>query len=117
VTETVGGLPGITVELDTERLSRLMSREVAAQLAALLPRDTAELWAALCQQAHREQQRVAAMVDITCPHKDQCPYKLDILAGLEAGGDVHEPPDSADGDAAPTAVDPVARDEPDGMAG
>jgi hypothetical protein len=117
VTDTVGGLPGITIEVDVERLSRLMSQEVAVQLAALFPKDTAELWAALCTQAHREQQRIAAMVDITCPHKDQCPYKLDILAGIEAGGDMHEPSDGQTDDAAPASVDSPPRDEPDGVAG
>jgi hypothetical protein len=110
-------MPGITVELDTERLSQLMSKEVAAQLAALFPRDTADLWAALCTQAHREQQRIAAMVDITCPHKDQCPYKLDILAGIRAGGENDGLPDGEAGDAAPAPVDAAPGDKRDGMAG
>jgi hypothetical protein len=117
VTETVGGLPGITVEVDVQRLGQLVSKQVAAQLAALFPRDTAEFWAALCTQAHREQQRVAAMVDITCPHKDACPYKLDILAGIEAGGEPSEPADRAAGDAASEPMDTAAGDERDGLAG
>jgi hypothetical protein len=117
VTETVGGVPGITVEVDVQRLSQLMSKEVAAQLAALFPRDTAEFWAALCTQAHREQQRVAAMVDVTCPHRDQCPYKLDILAGIQAGGEPSEPADSGTGDAASARVDADPGDGRDGVAG
>lgn len=112
--EVVSQAPELTVELDVHELGKLVGREVAAQLAALFPRDTAELWAALCTQAHREQQRVAAMVDITCPHKDQCPYKLDILAGIEAGGETDDP---HDGKAAYTRVDTDPGDERDGVAG
>jgi hypothetical protein len=117
VTEVVGRATGVTVELDVERFGALVSTEVAAQLAALFPRDPAEFWAALCTQAHREQQRVAAMVDITCPHRDQCPYKLDILAGIGTGGETDDPSDGERAAAAPIPVDADRGDERDGVAG
>lgn len=117
MTEVVGRAAGVTVELDVTRLGRLVSREVAAQLAALFPSDTAEFWALLCTQAHREQQRIAAMVDITCPHKDRCPYKLDILAGIPAGGELDDPADGEAGAAASVPMDADSGDERDGVAG
>jgi hypothetical protein len=82
MTEVLGQAAGIRVELDVERLGVLISKQVAEQLAGLFPSEAAEFWAALCEQAYRERRRVAAMLDLTCPHQDQCPNKPDVLSGL-----------------------------------
>lgn len=88
--EVLGRAAGITVELDVERLGVLISKQVAEQLARLFPRDAAEFWAALCDQAYREHRRVAAMLDLTCPHQDQCPNKPDVLSGIKFEGEPRE---------------------------
>lgn len=82
---------GIRVELDVERLreelSEHVAKRVAEQLAQLFPSEPAEFWAALCDQAYQERRRVAAMLDLTCPHQDQCPHRAHVLAGLRFGGE------------------------------
>jgi hypothetical protein len=73
---------GIRVELEIDRLAELVAKGVAERLAGLFPQDAAEFWAALCDQAYRERQRMSALLDLTCPHEDQCPYRRDILADV-----------------------------------
>jgi hypothetical protein len=87
--EVLGQAAGIKVELDVERLGVLISKQVAEQLAGLFPAEAAEFWAALCDQAYRERRRVASMLDLTCPHQDQCPHKPDVLSGLRFEGERH----------------------------
>jgi hypothetical protein len=81
--EVLSQAAGITVELDvdqlSERLGGQVSKQVTEGLAALFPREAGEFWAALCEQAYRERRRVASMVDLTCPHRDRCPYQPDAL--------------------------------------
>jgi len=101
--EVLGQAAGIRVELDVERLGGLISKQVAEQLAGLFPTEAAEFWAALCDQAYRERRRVAAMLDLTCPHQDQCPNKPDVLAGLRFEGEPRER--NTDGQAATATVD------------
>jgi hypothetical protein len=101
--EVLGQAAGIRVELDVERLGVLISKQVAEQLAGLFPGEAAEFWAALCDQAYRERKRVAAMLDLTCPHQDQCPNKPDVLSGLRFEGETRER--DADGQAAAATVD------------
>jgi hypothetical protein len=74
---------GIKVELEIDRLGELVATRVAERLAGLFPQDTAEFWAALCDQAYRERQRMSALLDLTCPHEDQCPYRPDFLAHVQ----------------------------------
>jgi hypothetical protein len=106
MTEVLGQAAGIRVELDVERLGVLISKQVAEQLAGLFPSEAAEFWAALCDQAYRERKRVAAMLDLTCPHQDQCPNKPDVLSGLRFEGEPRER--DADGQAAAAPVDTAA---------
>jgi hypothetical protein len=70
---------GIRVELEISRLAELVAKGVAERLAGLFPQDVAEFWAALCDQAYRERQRMSAMLDLTCPREGKCPYRPDIL--------------------------------------
>jgi hypothetical protein len=51
---------GIRVELDVNRLGEQIAKRVAEHLAHLFPQDATDFWVALCEQAHRERQRVAA---------------------------------------------------------
>jgi hypothetical protein len=105
----------IKLELDVDRLGEQIAKQVAEHLARLFPQDAAEFWAALCDQAYRERQRVAALLDITCPHKDRCPHKPDILAGIRLEG---EPRDrSGDGDDSPELLDSDPGHEPDRAVG
>jgi hypothetical protein len=91
---------GIRVELDVNRLGEQIAKRVAEHLAHLFPQDATDFWVALCEQARRERQRVAAIVDLTCPQKGQCPYRPDIPATRRQGahqrnpGDPNELPDS-----------------------
>jgi hypothetical protein len=111
----VGQAAGIRVELDVERLGVLISKQVAEQLAGLFPAEAAEFWAALCDQAYRERRRVAAMLDLTCPHQDQCPNKPDVLSGLRFEGEQREP--DADGQADTARVDTAAGQQRRGAVG
>jgi hypothetical protein len=113
--EVLGEAAGIRVELDVERLGVLISKQVAEQLAGLFPGEAAEFWAALCDQAYRERQRVAAMLDLTCPHQDQCPNKPDVLSGLRFEGETRER--DADGQAAAATVDAAAGHQRRGVVG
>jgi hypothetical protein len=115
MTEVLGQAAGIRVELDVERLGVLISKQVAEQLAGLFPAEAAEFWAALCDQAYRERKRVAAMLDLTCPHQDQCPNKPDVLSGLRFEGEPHER--NADGQAAAASVDAAAGHQRRGAVG
>jgi hypothetical protein len=87
---------GIRVELDVDRLGAQVAQLVAQHLACLFPDSPAEFWAALCEQASRERERVAAMLDLTCTHREGCPYGSRILAGVRLGG---VPGESSGGDA------------------
>lgn len=125
MTEVPGQAAGIKIELDVERLSDLVSKRVAERLAGLFPSDVAEFWAALCDQAYRERRRVAAMLDLTCPHQEQCPYKPDVLSGMRfegeprgqdeqhAAGGIKRPP----GQAAARPVDTAAGHQRAGAVG
>jgi hypothetical protein len=113
--EVLGQAAGIRVELDVERLGVLISKHVAEQLAGLFPSEAGEFWAALCDQAYRERRRVAAMLDLTCPHQDQCPNKPDVLSGLRFEGEPRER--DADGRAAAAPVDTPAGHERRGVVG
>jgi hypothetical protein len=119
MTEVLGQAAGIRVELDVERLgeqlSERVSKQVAEHLAGLFPSEAAEFWAALCDQAYRERRRVAAMLDLTCPHQDQCPNKPDVLSGLKFEGEPHER--DADGRAGAPPVDTAAGHERHGAVG
>jgi hypothetical protein len=77
---------GIRVELDVDRLGAQIAQLVAQHLTCLFPDSPAEFWAALCEQASRERQRVAAMLDLTCTHREGCPYGSRILAGVRLEG-------------------------------
>lgn len=121
----VGQAAGITVELDVDRLGSLISKQVAEQLAGLFPSEAAEFWAALCDQAYRERRRVAAMLDLTCPHQDQCPHRPDVLSGLRFEGEPRERDgahpagraEPADGQAGAAPVDAVAGHQRRGVVG
>jgi hypothetical protein len=115
MTEVLGHAAGIRVELDVERLGGLISKQVAEQLAGLFPSEAGEFWAALCEQAYRERRRVAAMLDLTCPHQDQCPRKPDVLSGLRFEGEPRER--DADGQAAAASVDAAAGHRRRGVVG
>jgi hypothetical protein len=104
---------GITVELDVEQFGTLVARQVAEHLAGMFPTEAGEFWAALCEQAYRERRRVAAMLDLTCPHPQQCPHVPDILSGIRFEGTPDE--HLADTDPAPAAVDNGAGHQRGGM--
>lgn len=104
MTEVLGQAAGVTVELDVDRLGEQIGKQVAGHLAALFPSEAAEFWAALCNQAYRERQRVATMLDLTCPHPDQCPNKPEILASTRFEGSTHGRTGDDQADSAP--VDP-----------
>jgi hypothetical protein len=82
MTEVVNQAAGIKVELDVVQLGQQVARDVAQHLAYLFPADAAEFWGVLAEQAYRERQRVAAMLDLVCSHGDGCPYKSSMLAGI-----------------------------------
>ena len=113
--EVLGEAAGIRVELDVERLGVLISKQVAEQLAGLFPSEAGEFWAALCDQAYRERRRVAAMLDLTCPHQDQCPNKPDVLSGLRFEGEPRER--NPDGQAAAATVDAPVGQQRAGVVG
>lgn len=104
MTEVLSQAAGITVELDVDRLGEQVGKQVAEHLATLFPSEAAEFWAALCNQAYRERRRVASMLDLTCPHQDQCPNKPDILAGIRFEGELGARP--GDDQTASAPVDP-----------
>jgi hypothetical protein len=87
---------GIRVELDVNRLGDQIAKRVAEHLAHLFPQDATDFWVALCEQAHRERQRVAAIVDLTCPQKGRCPYRPDIPATQRQGAHQRNPSDPND---------------------
>jgi hypothetical protein len=87
VSEVVHQAAGIRVVLDEKRLGQEVAREVAQHLACLFPADAAEFWGVLAEQAHRERQRIAAMLDVVCSQGQGCPYKSDILAGARIQAD------------------------------
>lgn len=78
---------GITVELDVDRLGEQVANRVAERLSNLFPADAADFWRALCDQAYRERRRVAGMLDLVCPHQDQCPHRSDVVSGLRFEGE------------------------------
>jgi hypothetical protein len=82
MTEVVNQAAGIKVELDAVQLGQQVARDVAQHLAHLFPTDAAEFWSLLAEQAHRERQRVAEMLDLVCSHGGGCPYKSSVLAGI-----------------------------------
>jgi hypothetical protein len=85
---------GIRVELDVNRLGEQIARRVAEHLAHLFPQDATDFWVALCEQARRERQRVAAVVDLTCSQKGRCPYRAEIPATQRRGAHQRNPGDS-----------------------
>jgi hypothetical protein len=104
---------GIRVELDVNRLGEQIARRVAEHLAHLFPQDATDFWVALCEQARRERQRVAAVVDLTCSQMGRCPYRPEPPATRRRGahqrnpGDPNELPetDTAHQLDAPPAID------------
>lgn len=87
---------GIRVELDVDRLGEQIARRVAEHLAHLFPQDATDFWVALCEQARRERQRVAAVVDLTCSQKGRCPYRPDVPATQRQGAHQRRPGDPND---------------------
>lgn len=87
MSEVVKQAGGVKVELDVVQFGQEVAREVAQHLAYLFPADAAEFWRVLAEQASRERQRVAAMLDVVCSHGDGCPYKSSVLAGIRLDAD------------------------------
>jgi hypothetical protein len=100
---------GIRVELDVNRLGEQIARRVAEHLAHLFPQDATDFWVALCEQARRERERVAAVVDLACSQKGRCPYRPEIPATQLQGAHQRNPGDSNDLPETDTTHEPDAQ--------
>lgn len=69
----------IKVDLDIDEFGDQVAKRVSAYLIRLFPQEPAEFWAALCDQAYQERQRLAAMADLVCMGEQECPFKQDMV--------------------------------------